>query len=179
MKRQKKIIRWALQTIVLLCLFFALVGCGKQNTTNAPTKNNTETPSSPETSSYPETVPFENTPKVIENTLEESIEVHYAIEEALTDFSGNRAWVTYFDNNNSLRYGLINEKGVLIVTLDKENAFESLKDSPWIGETYPDGFSCFYKKGNWGMVLFDSMGEVTFDSRKKNQRYIILLFGLW
>ena len=102
--------------------------------------------------------------------VEPIIEAQYAISEVLSDFSEDRAWVSYRDNDE-LYYGIIDPNGFLIYSIPVASLTE------WTGKInateFVDGISCLYSgyeeypidgREGPGMIVIDKDGAQIFNS---------------
>ena len=99
------------------------------------------------------------------------------IEEILTPFSEERAWVTYRDVNNELMYGVINMDGVVVWSImASEVGWDLSRYEPTAATEFQDGLSCLYATDgafqtgdsegrNEGMIIINKDGEIIFDSK--------------
>ena len=171
----KKVLLFILSTVLILLL----VGCSDSNNNSLGNVEPTvvkEQFKAERTTEAPTEAPTEVEP-IIEHT--------YSIEEVLSDFSDDKAWVSYYktnEDNKSLAYALIDNKGFIIWSVDKDN----LSDwSECAGLTTVDDTFCLFPNNSKafrysaGMIIIDSLGNIQFDSRNAEEgvSYYYLGYG--
>ncbi len=97
------------------------------------------------------------------------IEEQYVIEEALTNFSNDRAWVSYRDYDNNLKYGLIDLSGFIVWSVDADSlegwgSVTGISTAEGTCCIFPDNSRAFHYSP--GMIVVGSNGQVIFDSRE-------------
>lgn len=167
-----------LSIIIFIVLLTALAGCSKNNNPSeyiAPTvaDSNTETKKPTEKAT--------EKPTVVPTQPEPIIEASYTIDEAISDFHGDRAWVSYKKGNESY-YALIDHNGYIIWSIEG-NQIDKLHCG---GLSTDDNTYCIYTDNNYnpyhysyGMIIIDSEGKIKFDSRDANEdeSYYYLGYG--
>ena len=97
----------------------------------------------------------------IAKTVEPTIEAQYEISNVITDFSENRAWVSFHDGI-STRFGLIDENGYLLYSFDNGHG-----ETATTVTKFSEGVSCL-RHGST-MLLINADGVVFFDTTEETE----------
>ena len=154
--------------LLTLCLatLSACAGSGETGESASDMTNTGDATGSTEQSASDNTAGSEASDGIVEPI----IEAQYTISEVLSDFSEDRAWISYRDNDE-LYYGIIDPNGFLIYSIPVASLTE------WTGKInateFVDGISCLYSgyeeypidgREGPGMIVIDKDGVQIFNS---------------
>ena len=154
--------------LLTLCLatLSACAGSGETGESASDMTNTGDATGSTEQSASDNTAGSEAGDRIVEPI----IEAQYTISEVLSDFSEDRAWVLYQDDN-VFYYGIIDPNGFLIYSIPVASLTE------WTGKInateFVDGISCLYSgyeeypidgREGPGMIVIDKDGVQIFNS---------------
>ena len=109
------------------------------------------------------------------------IEAQYTISEVLSDFSEDRAWIKYHDNENNSFYGVIDKNGFIVYSIGA-NVIDG-----WSTEVteFIDGFSCIFSgrgkmsepRNKPGVIIIDKDGNTIFNSEEMEEDHYYYYMG--
>ena len=155
--------------MIVITLIVMMAGCGSGNSGNISTP------------SVVETIKATEPPTEAPTEVQPIIESSYKIDEAISDFHGDRAWVSYKKDNESY-YALIDHNGYIIWSIEGKQ----IDEMHCGGLSTDDDTYCIYTDNNYnpyhysyGMIIIDSEGNIKFDSRDSNEgeSYYYLGYG--
>lgn len=112
------------------------------------------------------------------------IENSYPIHEIITNFSEDRAWVTYMDNDYTRYVALIDTDGYVKYSIKESEIGDGT--GRIAASEFEDGLSCLYVNGGSpnfrafpGMIVADRDGKIVFDGSETGQtvEYYYLAYG--